>query len=161
MTSKTLSDLYALVHIIFRTVLRRRHNYYHHSHFTEGNWNRNCHVINERQSQDSNSSLMDPKFLCLITKVYNTICPHSYRKPRYLVKRRIWVHRDLGSRSKSVFILINCFPGLSTGGEHTHNLKVENYVLFDRLSEDNKPGKQPLRLLWSTAPKRWGRSQDI
>ena len=37
---------------------------------------------------------------------------------------------------------MNCFPGLSTGGKNTHNLKVENYVLFDRRSEDNKPGKQ-------------------
>ena len=85
---------------------------------------------------------MDPKFLCLIIKVYSTSCPHSYRKPSCLVKRRIWVHRDLGSRSKSVFIWMNCFPGLSTGEKNTHNLKVENYVLFDRLSEDSKPGKQ-------------------
>ena len=37
---------------------------------------------------------------------------------------------------------MNCFPGLSTGEKNTHNLKVENYVLFERRSEDNKPGKQ-------------------
>ena len=37
---------------------------------------------------------------------------------------------------------MNCFPGLSTGEKNTHNLKVENYVLFDRRSEDNKPRKQ-------------------
>ena len=110
MTSKTLSDLYALVHIIFRTTLWKRYNYYHHSHFTEGNWSRNCHVINERQNQDSNSSLIDPKFLCLIIKVYSTSCPHSYRKPRCLVKGRTCVHRDLGSRIKSVSLWINCFP---------------------------------------------------
>ena len=28
-----------------------------------------------------------------------------------------------------------------------HNLKVENYVLFHGLSEDFKPGRQPLRSL--------------
>ena len=37
---------------------------------------------------------------------------------------------------------MNCVPGLSTGEKNTHNLTVENYVLFDRLSEDSKPGKQ-------------------
>ena len=33
-------------------------------------------------------------------------------------------------------------PVMLTGERNTHNLKVENYVLFDRRSEDNKPRKQ-------------------
>lgn len=30
-------------------------------------------------------------------------------------------------------------PRFVSWGKNTHNLKAENYVLFDRLSKDNKP----------------------
>ena len=33
--------------------------------------------------------------------------------------------------------------------EKKHNLKVENHVLFGGLSEDFKPGRQPLRIALS------------
>ena len=145
MTGKTLSDLYTLVHIILRTTLWKRHDYYHHSHFTEGNWSRDCHVTNERQSQDSNSGLSDPKFLCLAIKLYSTSCPSTYGKLRSLVKRGIRVHRDLGSRSRSA-IMVKLRPRFqAVDWKKMHNVKVENYVLFSRLSEDIKQGRQPLR----------------
>ena len=43
--------------------------------------------------------------------------------------------------------------------EKMHNRKVENYILFSGLSEDFKPGRQPLRAISYNAEKLLRRGQ--
>ena len=50
---------------------------------------------------------------------------------------------------------------LSTEKKKTHNLKVENYVLFGRLSEDLSPGGSLSDSSKGLFPRGKGGSQDI
>ena len=45
--------------------------------------------------------------------------------------------------------------------ENMHNLKFGNYVLFGGQNWQLKSRSQPLRQLWRTAQKSWGRSQGM